>query len=139
MFVLAGLALALKILQINLTSEGVRLVRIIGIMASAFAATKIVQLGVAQMERMVADEDPTHQSEAEKRASTLGKIINSVGLIVIMGCAAMMILSEFGMNITPIITGAGIVGLAVGFGAQDLVRDIISGFLHHSGGPVPRG
>ena len=41
----------------------------------------------------------------------------------------MMILSEFGMNITPIITGAGIVGLAVGFGAQNLVRDVISGFF----------
>jgi len=41
----------------------------------------------------------------------------------------MMVLSEFGMNITPIITGAGIAGLAVGFGAQNLVRDIISGFF----------
>jgi small conductance mechanosensitive channel len=40
-----------------------------------------------------------------------------------------MVLTEFGMNITPIITGAGIAGLAVGFGAQNLVRDIISGFF----------
>jgi small conductance mechanosensitive channel len=40
-----------------------------------------------------------------------------------------MTLSEFGMNIAPIITGAGIVGLAVGFGAQNLVRDVISGFF----------
>jgi small conductance mechanosensitive channel len=40
-----------------------------------------------------------------------------------------MILDEFGMNITPIITGAGIAGLAFGFGAQNLVRDVISGFF----------
>jgi len=49
--------------------------------------------------------------------------------VLVIGVAIMMILSEFGMNITPIITGAGIAGLAVGFGAQNLVRDVISGFF----------
>ena len=40
-----------------------------------------------------------------------------------------MVLDEFGVNIAPVLTGAGIAGLAVGFGAQTLVRDIISGFF----------
>ncbi len=41
----------------------------------------------------------------------------------------LMVLNEFGINIAPVLTGAGIAGLAVGFGAQTLVRDIISGFF----------
>lgn len=128
LFVLVAAVLVLKVLNINVSGEGVRLVRIIGIVAGACIILKIVNLAVAQMERLVEDNDPV-LSEAEKRAKTLGKIINNAS-IVIVGCVAvMMILSEFGMNIAPIITGAGIAGLAVGFGAQNLVRDIISGFF----------
>jgi small-conductance mechanosensitive channel len=128
-FALLGAALALKIFNVNLTDEGIRLVRIIGIIVGAYVLLKIVNLAVAQMERLVEDEETGTLSEAEKRAKTLGKIINSAALMLVIGVAVMMILSEFGMNITPIITGAGIAGLAVGFGAQNLVRDIISGFF----------
>ena len=48
---------------------------------------------------------------------------------MIVGIAVLMILREFRIDIAPVLTGAGIVGLAVGFGAQTLVRDIISGFF----------
>lgn len=126
---LIAAALILKVLHIDLTNEGIRLVRIVGIAVGAVVLLKILKLAVAHMERLVEDEDKTHLSEAEKRARTLGKIINSAGFILVIGVAVMMILSEFGMNIMPIITGAGIAGLAVGFGAQNLVRDIISGFF----------
>jgi small conductance mechanosensitive channel len=95
----------------------------------AYVLLRIVNLGVARMEHLVADEDAVSRSEAERRAKTLGRIINSIGLVLIIGMAIMMILSELGMNIMPIITGAGIAGLAVGFGAQNLVRDIIGGFF----------
>jgi moderate conductance mechanosensitive channel len=50
-------------------------------------------------------------------------------LVAILGIIAMMILNELGFNIAPILTGAGILGLAVGFGSQNLVRDIISGLF----------
>ncbi len=128
-FVLIAGAAILKFLNIDLTEEGVRLIRIIGIIVGAYVVLKIVRLAVARMEQMVEDQDPTHLSEAEKRARTIGKIITSISLVLVIGVAVMMILSEFGMDITPIITGAGIAGLAVGFGAQNLVRDIISGFF----------
>jgi len=128
-FALLGAALILKTLKINLTEDGIRLIRIIGIVVGALVLIKILKLAVTHMEQMVADEDRSHLSEAEKRAKTLGKIINNLGFVLIIGIAIMMILSEFGMNIMPIITGAGIAGLAVGFGAQNLVRDIISGFF----------
>lgn len=129
MFVLIGVAVLLRVLNVDLSSEGVRLVRIVGIIVGAYVVIRIINLAVLQMERMVEDDDPAAMSEAEKRARTIGKIINSAGLVLVIGVAAMMVLSEFGMDITPIITGAGIAGLAVGFGAQNLVRDVISGFF----------
>jgi moderate conductance mechanosensitive channel len=129
LFVLIGIALSLKALDINLSDEGVRFVRIIGIIIGAYVLLKIINLAVVQMERLVEDDNASGMSEAEKRARTLGKIINSAAFVLVVGVATMMILSEFGMNIAPIITGAGIAGLAVGFGAQNLVRDLIGGFF----------
>jgi len=128
-FGLVWVAVALKVLNINLSDEGVRLVRMVGIVIGAYVVLKIVNLAVAQMQRIVEDDDDSHVSEVEKRAKTLGDIINSAGFVLVIGVAAMMVLSELGMNIMPIITGAGIAGLAVGFGAQNLVRDVISGFF----------
>jgi small conductance mechanosensitive channel len=129
MFVLVWAAVTLKVLSVNVTDEGIRLVRIVGIGVGAYVVLKIINLVVAQMQRMVEDEDESHVSEAEKRAKTLGDIMNSAGFVLVAGVAVMMVLSELGMNIMPIITGAGIAGLAFGFGAQNLVRDIISGFF----------
>jgi len=129
LFVLIWAAVTLKVLNINLTDEGVRLVRIVGVGIGAYVLLRIISLAVAQMQRMVEDEDGSHVSEVEKRAKTLGDIINSAGFVLVIGVAVMMVLSELGMNIMPIITGAGIAGLAFGFGAQNLVRDIISGFF----------
>lgn len=68
-------------------------------------------------------------SRLEKRINTITNVISRTILVVLVFIAAVMILAEFGINITPVLTGAGIVGLAVGFGAQHLVRDIISGFF----------
>ena len=129
LLVLVGIALSLRILNINLTDEAMRLVRIIGIVVGAYVLMRIIRLAVLHLEQMVEDKDKTRMSEAEKRAKTLGKIIHSAGLVLVSGIAIMMTLSEFGINIAPIITGAGIAGLAVGFGAQNLVRDVISGFF----------
>lgn len=67
--------------------------------------------------------------EHVKRARTLGGLVQRVLTIVVVSIGALMILRELRVDITPILTGAGIVGLAVGFGAQTLVRDIISGFF----------
>ncbi len=128
-FALLAIFLSLKIFNLNMYNQGARIVRILGILLGAFVCLRIVNLAVAQMERLVEDKDAATMSETEKRTKTLGKIINSAGFVLIIGIALMMILSEFEMDIMPIITGAGIAGLAIGFGAQNLVRDIISGFF----------
>lgn len=67
--------------------------------------------------------------EMKKRADTLSSLVNYVALAVIAAVVIMMVLKEFGIDIGPVLAAAGIVGVAVGFGAQHLVSDIISGFF----------
>ncbi len=67
--------------------------------------------------------------EIEKRLDTLLGILRSIVKVIIWLMMGMLFLREVGIDIAPIIAGAGIVGLAVGFGAQELVRDFISGFF----------
>jgi small conductance mechanosensitive channel len=61
------------------------------------------------------------------RARTLLPLVRNILLIVISVMASLVILSEIGINIAPLLAGAGVVGLAVGFGAQSLVKDVITG------------
>ncbi len=68
-------------------------------------------------------------TEIEKRIDTLLNILRSTIKILVWLMIGMLILRKIGIDIAPIIAGAGIVGLAIGFGAQELVRDFISGFF----------
>jgi small conductance mechanosensitive channel len=65
----------------------------------------------------------------EKRVKTIGNIIIKIGNVIIYVIIILMILNLFGINIGPILAGTGIVGLAVSFGAQSLVKDFISGLF----------
>lgn len=67
--------------------------------------------------------------EAKKRADTLKSIVLNTLKILIFAISLMMILKELGIEIGPILAAAGVVGLAVGFGAQKLVEDVLSGFF----------
>ncbi|MBE0529028.1 MAG: mechanosensitive ion channel family protein [Thermoleophilia bacterium] len=64
---------------------------------------------------------------AGQRAQTLGSLLRYATTIVIFAIAALMVLAELGVNIGPLLAGAGIVGIALGFGAQSLVKDFLSG------------
>ena len=64
---------------------------------------------------------------ASQRATTLGTLFKSVATTIIWAVALMMLLAEFDVNLGPLIAGAGIVGVAVGFGAQSVVRDLLTG------------
>ena len=65
----------------------------------------------------------------EKRVQTLAKIIKTTVQIAVVALAVILVLSEIGIDVTPIIAGASIIGLAVSFGAQSLVKDIITGIF----------
>ena len=64
---------------------------------------------------------------ASQRAKTLATLFKSVASTIIWGIALMMLLAEFDVNLGPLIAGAGIIGVAVGFGAQSIVRDLLTG------------
>jgi small conductance mechanosensitive channel len=105
-------------------------IRIVIILAAAFVATRIImrvvpRIRVHLVERLIRETGP--DPELEKRAATMGGIFRRTAKAVIWVMAAVMILREAGFDIGPILAGAGILGLAVGFGAQNLVRDVISG------------
>jgi small conductance mechanosensitive channel len=99
------------------------------ILLGAFIAYRIVKAMVQKFEKKVRKEDALVATEMEKRAKTLARIVQTALIAVILVIAFMMMIKELGLDIGPIIAGAGILGLAIGFGAQTLVKDVISGFF----------
>ncbi len=106
-----------------LLTSGLQILLIIVIAMVVLRVLKgIVRRSFSRME--MGRKDP----EFSKRTDTLSGISANVIGVVVMIIAAMMILKEFGIDIGPVLAGAGVLGLAVGFGAQNLVQDVISGF-----------
>lgn len=82
--------------------------------------------------RLVRQARPAQQGSVARnvqRARTVGSVLRSIGSAVILTVAAIMVLAEFGVDLAPILASAGIVGVAVGFGAQNLVKDFLSGMF----------
>jgi small-conductance mechanosensitive channel len=95
----------------------------------AYALVRATSLVVRRFEHELTMGTGLDALERAKRARTLGGAVRRVGTVAVVCIAVLMILREFNIDIAPVLTGAGIAGLAVGFGAQTLVRDIISGFF----------
>ena len=104
-------------------------IRILIILVACVVIYRLILLIVGRIRKAVEDDDPDSQSEVEKRAETLGRIIQQVSSVLLAAVAGMLIMNELGFEIGPLIAGAGIAGLAVGFGAPNLVRDVITGFF----------
>ncbi len=103
--------------------------KILLIAAFAFALIRTVAIGVKRFEHDVNFGTGLDALERAKRARTLGSVLTNSTTVVVLLIAALMILNEFSVNISPALTGAGILGVALGFGAQTLVRDLIGGFF----------
>ena len=71
----------------------------------------------------------THDAGSIKRAETLGQVFNNAATIIILLISGMLILGEMGISIAPILAAAGVAGVAIGFGAQNLVKDYFTGFF----------
>lgn len=106
-------------------------IRIVVIIIGAYVFLRLLSVLIGRAEKIIVKDtgDFFANLETQKRVKTLGDILRKAALATIFILALMMILREVGIDIAPIIAGAGIVGLAIGFGAQNLVRDIISGFF----------
>lgn len=103
---------------------------ILAIVVVAFILRRFSGIGVERLIRRIIVPDRNAPEEAErKREDTLINIINATASVIILLIALVMILEELGVAIGPVLAAAGIVGVAVGFGAQYLIRDVISGLF----------
>lgn len=94
----------------------------------AFIVLRISKVLVNRLFRTLMERGKV-DGEMKKRADTLSSLVNYIILTAISAVVIMMVLGQFGVNIGPVLAAAGIVGVAVGFGAQHLVSDVISGFF----------
>lgn len=101
--------------------------RIAFILVIAFAALELAQLSIKRMFARIADRARSPRRAAQVR--TLAPLFTGIVTSALIVIAAMMALSEIGVEIGPLIAGAGIIGLAVGFGAQTLVKDFLTGIF----------
>jgi len=105
------------------------LLRIASILVVGLITLKLINSGLKRLWSSVHSGDHSRASRTQQRTETLRHIVGSFGKILLWSVVVLMILSEFNLDIKPLLTGAGILGLAVGFGAQTLVKDFISGFF----------
>lgn len=101
--------------------------RIVGILVGAKIVIGLAQRGVRAMRMRIASR--MDDKEAARRAETLGRVIRNLIAVVVWLIAGMLVLSEFGVSLAPILGAAGVAGLAIGFGAQSLVKDFFTGFF----------
>ena len=102
--------------------------RILGIWLLAWLSYRVVRLASRRIELAVDDGDDSVTTLRERRGKTISQLLRSVGRVVIVVIALLLTFNLF-IDIGPILAGAGILGLAVSFGAQSLVKDVISGFF----------
>jgi small conductance mechanosensitive channel len=105
-----------------------RALQIAGILAVAYVGFRLLRVLTRRIERAVDDGDPTTLTQREQRGRTLAQLLNSVGAVTITVAAGLTILNLF-IAIGPLLAGVGVAGLAISFGAQSLVKDVIGGFF----------
>jgi small-conductance mechanosensitive channel len=101
--------------------------RILLILALAWISISVLQRAVRAVRRRV--EIRLGEAEGSGRAATLGRVLRYLIALVIGVLAVMLVLGELGVSLAPILGAAGVVGLAIGFGAQSLVKDYFTGFF----------
>ncbi|MBI3734564.1 MAG: mechanosensitive ion channel family protein, partial [Chloroflexi bacterium] len=98
------------------------------ILAGAWLLYRALRVGLTRLERAVMADGGTNV-DRQRRVVTLVGVARSTGLVAIVVAASLMLLAKLGFNITPLIAGAGVIGLAIGLGAQTLIRDLIGGLF----------
>lgn len=88
------------------------------------------RLGALRARTLETAQELAEQRERRRqRAQALGMVLNSITVLTVYGLAAVIAMAEFGISVGPLVAGAGIVGIALGFGAQTLVRDFLTGIF----------
>jgi moderate conductance mechanosensitive channel len=105
-------------------------IRALIIVAGAYITLRGAHLAIERFQsRTIGTAMGPDALERRRRTATLASIISSLVTALVIFLGALMVLRELSIDVVPLLTGAGIAGLAIGFGAQNLVRDVISGFF----------
>lgn len=101
-------------------------------LVGGFVLARVLRMLLVQLERVLVragERTGALAAVTRSRVATLTSVLRTLALVVLWSVVAVICLSQLGLDVRPILAGAGIVGLAVGFGAQYLVRDVIAGFF----------
>ena len=113
-------------------------VKIILIAALALIANRLLRRGVDKLTRRLGKATAEHGDavvtersvdRAQERATTIGSLLRSTSTAVVYGAAFIMMLEVVGVSVIPVIASAGVLGLAIGFGAQSVVEDLLRGLF----------
>jgi small-conductance mechanosensitive channel len=120
-----------KLLEVGVDAlEG--LIRIALIVAVAYTVFRFLRIAMQRVESILiraTEKSEIIHGAAAKRIRTLTNVLWTIGSGLLWFVVALIVLGHLGVNLGPILASAGVVGLAVGFGAQHLVRDLVSGFF----------
>jgi len=105
--------------------------RVILVLVVVYVGLRLLRRTLDRVVRAAVAREMTGQPEVEvgKRADTLTDVVYRTAWVVGLAVAVLTVLPEVGINIGPLLAGAGVIGLAIGFGAQSLVRDAINGLF----------
>jgi moderate conductance mechanosensitive channel len=106
-----------------------RVASIVVIVLITFIILRLLRSTVQKLVRRILERQDQPARDLTQKAQTLANVIESTGRFLILLVASMMVLTNLGVEIAPLLASAGIAGLAVGLGAQSLIRDMINGFL----------
>src|SRR4051812_34765212 len=104
-------------------------VDIAGVVVGALVLWLLIRFIAQRIEKGGDDGRPDMHTAREQRAKTAAKLFRSVGRAVVIVVTVLLVLGQLGFNIGPLLASAGVVGLAVSFGSQSLVRDFVTGFF----------
>lgn len=112
-----------------LLGVGESILRIVLIVIVALVILRLLRAAVGRVVAGVLATPNEVTAVLEQRAETLARVVESTGRALIVLIATMMVLSNMGMDLAPLIASAGLAGIAIGLGAQSLVRDMLNGFF----------
>ena len=123
----------LRILLIGLAGSTAQTAgRVVLVLVAGYFGARVLRTLLGQLERFLVtagERTGALPGVTRSRVATLTSVLRTLALVTLWSLVVVICLSQLGFDVRPILAGAGIVGLAVGFGAQHLVRDVIAGFF----------
>ena len=135
-FVESGIRSAIN--RSNLTAETAKSIgkdaigpalSILVIVVISFLILRAMRTVIRRTIKHLVERSNQQSRELTLKINTLSSVVESGGRLIVLVIAGMMVLSKLGLNIAPLLASAGVVGIAIGLGAQSLIRDFIGGFL----------